>query len=114
MQFSKETMKGSVEVIVLKALADEKAYGYELVERITRISGNIFELQEGTLYPLLYRLEDHGDVKSSVMTTPGGKQRRYYTITNQGKKLLKAKTSEYVTFIYGLQKALNLSRYANV
>lgn len=106
-------MKGAADVIVLKALEESDAYGYELVERIATTSENIFEMQEGTLYPLLYRLEDRGDVKSYKAEAPSGKERRYYKITSQGKKLLKARTGEYASFITGMQRALHLQGYAN-
>lgn len=108
MQFSKETLKGAAEVIVLKALEDSEAYGYELIERIARTSNNIFEFQEGTLYPLLYRLEDRGDVESYEALAPSGKKRRYYKLTDEGKKLLGTKNKEYASFVSGLTQVLNL------
>jgi len=113
MHFSKEIMKGAAEVVVLQALHTSKAYGYELVSRIERTSNGIFELQEGTIYPLLYRLEDRGDIVSHKQATPQGKERRYYEITAQGKKQLQKSTKEYAHFITGLQRVLHLS-YAKI
>lgn len=113
MHFSKEIMKGAADVVVLQALSASKAYGYELVSRIERTSNGIFELQEGTIYPLLYRLEDRGDVVSHKQVTPQGKERRYYEITSQGKKQLQKSVKEYKQFITGLQHVLNLS-YAKI
>lgn len=109
MQFSKEILKGSAEVIVLQALHDSDAYGYELVERIARTSENIFEFQEGTLYPLLYRLEDRALVTSYSKQAPSGKERRYYQITKEGDAFLRSRTKELSTFITGLRKALRFS-----
>ncbi len=109
MQFSKETLKGIAEVVVLKSLEGNDAYGYELVTRIAATSENIFEFQEGTVYPLLYRLEDRGDVRSYGSTTANGKTRRYYAITPQGKKLLRSRSNEYRSLISGLTRVLNFS-----
>lgn len=108
MQFSKEIMKGAAEVIVLKALADTDAYGYELITRISETSDNVFEFQEGTLYPLLYRLEDRGYIESYKAQAPSGKERRYYQITKDGSTLLKSRTKEFKAFIAGIQHALDL------
>lgn len=108
MQFSKETLKGAAEVIVLQALRRGDAYGYELITRIAQTSDNVFEFQEGTLYPLLYRLEDHGHVTSYLQDAPSGKRRRYYSITKSGASFLDARTKEYATFVAGLQHALHL------
>ena len=109
MQFSKEMMKGAAEAIVLQALDTSDAYGYELITRIAETSDNVFEFQEGTLYPLLYRLEDRGLVKSYKTQAPSGKERRYYSITKDGRSFLASRTQEFKAFIAGLQQALHLS-----
>ncbi|MCR4312180.1 MAG: helix-turn-helix transcriptional regulator [Candidatus Uhrbacteria bacterium] len=108
MQFSKEMMKGTAEVIVLQALNSSDAYGYELITRIAETSDNVFEFQEGTLYPLLYRLEDRGYVKSYKAQAPRGKVRRYYALTKDGSTFLKSRTQEFKAFIAGMQQALHL------
>lgn len=101
-------MKGAAEVIVLQSLRDSDAYGYQLAERIAHSSDNIFEMQEGTLYPLLYRLEDRGHVKSYKKTAASGKERRYYHITKDGLSFLADRTKELSGFVTGLQKSLKL------
>ena len=110
MKFSKEVMKGAADVIVLQALHDlGEAYGYQLVTAIAETSDTIFEFQEGTLYPLLYRLEDKGLIKSKKKTTASGKERRYYKLSATGKTVLKARTAEYKSFVKGMTGVLNLS-----
>lgn len=107
MQFSKELMKGVAELIVLQALQDEgESYGYQLIKNIRTSSNNIFEFQEGTLYPLLYRLEQKKYVTSEQKLAPSKKTRRYYVITSQGNKLLKKKTQELDIFISALKQTL--------
>lgn len=96
-------MKGAAEIIVLQALADEgEAYGYDLLKAIKRTSQNIFELQEGTLYPLLYRLEDRGLIASKKQAAPSGKTRRYYRLTHKGGKHLKDRSKEWKLFAEGM------------
>lgn len=108
MQFSKEILKGAAELIVLSALSDRKeAYGYELIQTIARGSKNIFEFQEGTLYPLLYRLEDKGYVTSSRKVTPSSKERRYYRLTRKGRAMLSSQQKEYRVFLQGLKHVLH-------
>ena len=109
MQFSKEMIKGVAEIIVLQTLHDQgEAYGYQLTRALAKTSNNIFELQEGTLYPLLYRLEFKGLVTSSIQPAPSGKERRYYKITLKGKKLLQDRSMELSTLLRGIKQVLHL------
>ena len=110
MKFSKELMKGAAELLVLKALKDSKeAYGYELIRSISVGSHNVFEFQEGTLYPLLYRLEAKGYVASHKKVAQTGKERRYYALTKSGQRVLKDGANEMSLFLSGIKSALNLS-----
>lgn len=110
MKFSKEIMKGAAEVIVLKTLDDlSEAYGYQLIKAIAQTSNNVFEFQEGTLYPLLYRLEDKGYVQSEKKPAESGKMRRYYSLTTKGAAILQERTAEYGAFIAGLNNVLKLT-----
>lgn len=107
MHFSKELLKGTVEIIVLNSLKElGESYGYQLVKAINAASGNLFELQEGTLYPLLYRLEDKSYVKSNKKMAQSGKERRYYSITSSGKKILNERRAELHLFVKALNQAL--------
>jgi PadR family transcriptional regulator PadR len=110
MQFSKETLKGAIDPVVLNILQKNgESYGYELVQMIKEKTDGIFDLKEGTVYPLLYRLEDQGLIDSSFKSTTTSKPRRYYKITKSGEKLLKSKTDEYSSFIKAMKRALSLS-----
>jgi len=107
MQFSKEILKGTAEVVVLHVLKKEgPSYGYELIKSLKVESKNIFEFQEGTLYPLLYRLEDKGLVSSQHREAENGKKRRYYSITTKGKAVLVAKQQELRSMVQGLEQVL--------
>lgn len=58
MRISRELLKGSTTLLVLSLLENENMYGYEMIKRLTEKSKNVFELQEGTLYPILHSLEE--------------------------------------------------------
>ena len=70
----------------------------EMVEELARRSDNTFELKEGTLYPLLHTLEKNKYVKSYTMQTPGGRERKYYHLTEDGRTQLEYKTKEWHVF----------------
>ena len=89
MKINKELLKGSTTMLILELLQQENMYGYQMIKELSQKSEKIFELKEGTLYPILYRLEDDGLVQS-CWSSPEGKQmaRKYYQITESGKQAL--------------------------
>lgn len=89
-RYEQQMKKGVLEMLVLKQLEKEERYGYQLISRLKDESGGLFALKEGTLYPILYRLEDDGLVVSR-WSQPQGKEvsRKYYVITEEGREGLK-------------------------
>jgi len=101
-------MKGVSETIVLEVLNDQnEAYGYQLIQAIKKSSKNAFDFPEGTLYPLLYRLEEKKYIISKKKTAPSGKVRRYYYLTSQGKNILKQQILELKEMQKGLNNVLS-------
>lgn len=88
-KYERQMKKGVLDMLVLKLLENDKKYGYQLIQELREKSGDIFCLKEGTLYPILYRLEDEKLVESS-WCEPEVKQvpRKYYMITQKGEKEL--------------------------
>lgn len=99
MQVDKEMMKGSIESIILSLLQREDLYGYEILKRIREISGNTFEVKEGTLYVVIRRLE-HNKLVMPYWDDgeSGGGRRRYYKITGEGRNYLTEKKREWDFF----------------
>lgn len=85
-KYIRQMKKGVLDMLVLKLLEKDKKYGYQLISELKEKSGEVFLLKEGTLYPILYRLEDDLLVESS-WSSPEGKQvaRKYYQITDKGR-----------------------------
>ena len=98
MPVNKELMKGSTATLILTLLSRKKMYGYELIKELELRSEGLFELREGTLYPILHSLEKAGLVTSSWMGEEGSRQRRYYSISKSGRAFLRDKKREWLQF----------------
>lgn len=105
MKINKELLKGSTSLLVLNLLENENMYGYQIIKRLSEKSENVFELKEGTLYPILHALEEKGFI-TSYWDESTAKKRKYYTITDQGKKQLKDKKEEWNIFSSGINKVI--------
>ncbi len=94
MAVDKSLLSGSMTMLILRLLSEKDMYGYEMIDTLRQKSQNVFELKAGTLYPLLHGLEDKG-MLTSYEQEYAGKSRKYYSITKNGKKLLKQKKEEW-------------------
>ena len=83
-----EMLKGHLDMIVLAALAAGPAHGYAVIEEIRRRSSGAFELPEGTMYPVLHRLEHAGLLAGRWTTAESGRRRRVYALTKRGRREL--------------------------
>jgi PadR family transcriptional regulator, regulatory protein PadR len=83
-----EVLKGHLDMIVLAALAGGPAHGYAVIQEINRRSGGTFDLPEGTIYPVLHRLEKNGLLSSRWTIADSGRKRRTYTLTRRGRGAL--------------------------
>ncbi len=88
-KYERQMKKGVLDMLVLKLLRSEAKYGYQIIQEMKEKSGETFLLKDGTLYPILYRLEDEQLVVSK-WSEAEGKQvpRKYYEITEAGQKAL--------------------------
>ena len=82
---STQASRGTVELLLLGALRHGPAHGYAIIATLRERSDGVFDLAEGTIYPVLHRLEDAGLVESAVMAVQG-RQRRTYALTSRGRK----------------------------
>lgn len=105
MKIGKELLKGSTDLLVLSVIEKENMYGYQIIKELKTKSENVFELQEGTLYPILHKLEEKQWI-SSYWDEVAGKKRKYYSITKGGKKYLQEKKEEWKTFSDGINQVV--------
>lgn len=88
-KFERQMKKGVLDMLVLKLLQNEPKYGYQIIQEMREKSDETFVLKDGTLYPILYRLEDDGLVVSRWEEGEGKKvPRKYYEITDKGQNAL--------------------------
>lgn len=92
----KEMMKGSIDILLMSLIARKDMYGYEMVKALKDQSNELYNMSEGTLYPALKRLEKKELVTSYWQETESGR-RKYYAITETGRKELERKLSEWNT-----------------
>lgn len=102
--------RGSTQVLVLSLLAEEPMYGYRIAKELERRSEGYFDFKEGTLYPLLHRMEKEGLVKGKWQVVERGPSRKYYSLTQEGKKVLEKSAAEWTTFSQRLLKILGQER----
>lgn len=91
----KELMKGSIDILILSLIAKQDMYGYDIVKNLQVKSNNLYKMSEGTLYPALQRLEQKNYLESYWGNSETGGRRKYYNITEHGKKELLKKIEEW-------------------
>lgn len=88
-KYERQMKKGVLDMLVLKLLEQEAKYGYQIINELKEKSGGRFSLKEGTLYPVLYRLEEDAFVESRWSEAEGKTvPRKYYILTADGRKAL--------------------------
>jgi PadR family transcriptional regulator PadR len=102
----RELKRGSLELIVLHLLTPGEAYGYEIVSKLTAQTNGALEVTDGTLYPVLYRLERNGFVTVRWETLERGVPRKYYRLTGAGHEELVRLTHEWTTFAKAMARLL--------
>jgi PadR family transcriptional regulator PadR len=102
----RELKRGSLELIVLHLLAPGEAYGYEIVSKLTAETNGALAVTDGTLYPVLYRLERAGYVEVRWETPERGVPRKYYRLTDRGRSELERLREEWTTFARAMTKLL--------
>ena len=107
MKFDKGLMAGSGTMLVLALLEGGDMYGYQMIEELSRRSSDVFEMKEGTLYPILHALEKAKCLASYRQESPSGRERKYYRLTKRGRRLLDEKRSEWETFRQGVDDVLH-------
>jgi PadR family transcriptional regulator PadR len=108
----RELKRGSLELIVLHLLAPGEAYGYEIVSKLTAETDGALEVTDGTLYPVLYRLERAGFVTVRWETPDRGVPRKYYQLTDSGREELRRLEHEWTTFAKAMAALLRHDKEA--
>ena len=95
MRVEREMMRGAGPVAVLKLLARQEMYGYELIHALSEQSEGVLAMGQSTLYPLLYNLQAKGLIKARWETQSSGRRRKYYRLTDRGQRRLAEDTEQW-------------------
>ena len=90
-----DVLQGTLDLLVLRALAIEPMHGWGLAQRIEQMSGDVFAIQQGTLYPSLQRMKRKGWVDSAWRVTENSRRARYYALTGLGRRQLDAERAQW-------------------
>ena len=90
-----DLLQGTLDMLVMRAVADEPLHGYALVHRLKLISGGRLEVPQGSLYPSLHRLENRGMLKAEWQETASGREAKVYRLTARGRKQLQTEVAEW-------------------
>ena len=93
-----DALRGSIDLLILKALSLQSMHGWGIGLRIQQISEGRLDVNQGSLYPALQRLEHRGDIESDWQSTENNRRARYYAITRQGRRALGEEVDKWKRF----------------
>jgi PadR family transcriptional regulator PadR len=93
---AKDLVAASSKPMVLSIIAAGETYGYEIIQKVRELSGGYIEWSDGMLYPVLHRLEREGLIDSEWKEAETGRERKYYFLTSEGRKTLKAERQQWL------------------
>jgi transcriptional regulator len=107
-KIDRELKRGSAELLILSLIETRPRHGYEMSKLIERRSEGAVRFNVASLYPLLYRLEQRGWIEGRWVDKADQRRRRYYRLTTQGKKALRAQRSAWETFVAAVSRITEL------
>jgi PadR family transcriptional regulator PadR len=104
----RELKRGSIEVLILALLDQRQRHGYEISQLIEERSNGTITFHTASLYPTLYRLEDRGLIEGRWVERAGQRRRRYYRLTQAGRRALAKQRSIWDTFFLALDRVAGI------
>lgn len=101
-----ELLQGTLDLLVLKTLAPGAAHGHAIAHAIERRSDEVLQVEHGSLYPALHRLEDRGWISSFWGTSENNRRARFYRLTPQGRARLAEQTSRWDEIVRAVNRIL--------
>lgn len=99
-------LQGTLDVLVLRALAEEAAHGYAVAEWIRRTSGDALEVEDGALYTALHRMEKRGWLEASWGLSENNRRAKYYALTAEGEAALERATAQWSAYAEAMARVL--------
>src|SRR4029079_10363870 len=101
-----DLLQGTLDLLVLKTLALGPLHGWGISKRLRELSGDAFQVNQGSLYPALYRLEDRGWVAAEWGISPEGRRAKFYRLTAEGRRQLGTETETWRVFSLAVNHVL--------
>jgi PadR family transcriptional regulator, regulatory protein PadR len=101
-----ELLQGTLDLLILKILALSPMHGFGIGQRITQISRDVFQINQGSLYPALHRLEQNGWIDSEWKTTENNRKAKYYRLSKTGRKKLQQEREHWETLSTAIARVL--------
>lgn len=102
----RELLPGTLDMLILKTLSVAPMHGYGIAQHIKRLSREVLQVEEGSLYPALQRLRQRGWLKADWAQTPNNQRARYYTITAKGREQLGEEEAGFGELVAAIQRVL--------
>lgn len=102
-----ELLPGTLDLLILKAVSLGKLHGYGVLLRIEQISGGALQIQQGALYPALYRLEHQGVIESDWGVSENNRRAKYYRLTAAGRRRLGEETASWNRLVEAIGRSLS-------
>ncbi len=90
-----DLLQGTLDMLILKTLALEPAHGWGIAQRIQQVSRDVLQVNQGSLYPALYRLEHQGWIAAEWGTSENNRKAKFYRLTQEGRRQLDAETENW-------------------
>src|SRR6266446_136727 len=106
-----DLLQGTLDLLILRTLQDNTAkHGWDIAERIEQISEHVLEVNQGSLYPALHRLEHQGWIKAEWGISELGRRARFYRLTASGRKQLELETENWARLAAAIGRVLEMDR----
>jgi PadR family transcriptional regulator len=102
-----DLLQGTLDLLILKALFTAPLHGWGISKRIRELSYDVLQVNQGSLYPALYRLEDKGLIRSSWGISPEGRRAKFYTLTPAGRKRFAEEKANWRLFTSAVEQILH-------
>jgi transcriptional regulator len=109
MTLTADRLHGHLGLLVLHALAQGSMHGWGIAQRLQAISGDVFQIGQGSIYPALRRLEAEGWIAAEWKVSEQGRRARYYSLTKSGRKQLKRERESWDEFVVAVTRLIELA-----
>jgi PadR family transcriptional regulator, regulatory protein PadR len=104
-----DLLPGTLDLLILRTLQTGPMHGWAVSERIQQISQDVLQINQGSLYPALHRLEHQGWIEAEWSVSELGRRAKYYRLTASGRKQLAIETSEWERMATAIGRVMNLA-----